>query len=58
MLCKICNNHMYIIKGKHRVENDNTPDVPTKLFYDHTYQCTNDKCKHTEIVSNEIELGE
>lgn len=58
MLCKICNNQMYISKGTHRTEQDTTPDLPTKLFYDQTLECTNKKCKKTEIISNEINLGE
>jgi hypothetical protein len=59
MECKICHKgQMYIVKGIHRTEGDNSPETPTRLFYDQTAQCTNEKCKHTEIISNEIQLGE
>ncbi len=57
MQCKICGSIMYIKNGRHRTEQDTTPDLPTKLFYDQTLQCTDPKCKHTEIISNEIKLG-
>jgi hypothetical protein len=49
---------MYIKNGRHRTEGDNSPDTQTKLFYDQTLQCTDKKCNHTEIISNEIKLGE
>lgn len=48
---------MYIKNGYHRTEVDNSPNTLTKLFYDQTLECTNKKCKHVEIISNEIKLG-
>lgn len=57
MLCKICNAIMYIKHGRYRAEGDSSGTEVTKLFYDQTLECTDKKCKHTEIISNEIQLG-
>ena len=61
MKCPLCQVEMRISRSKHVLENDDTPDVQTRLFVEQTLTCLNKQCTNfeTEVdkVRNEIPLG-
>lgn len=49
------------ISNRMVVENDDTPDIETKLYTEHDMTCRNKSCsnfgKVVETIRNEIKLG-
>ena len=60
MKCPLCNVEMRILRSRMVVENDDTPDVPTKLFAEQEHGCLNKGCANyettVETIRNEIPL--
>ena len=60
MKCPLCNVELRIKVSRMLLENDDTPDVPTKLFAEHQMTCLNKNCTNYETVvdtiRNEIQL--
>ena len=60
MKCPLCNVELRIKVSRMLLENDDTPDVPTKLFAEHQMTCLNKNCANYETVvdtiRNEIQL--
>ena len=60
MKCPLCNVEMRILRSRMVVENDDTPDVPTKLFVEQEFSCLNKGCANyestVETMKNEIPL--
>ena len=60
MKCPLCNVEMRIKTSRMLLENDDTPNVPTKLFTEHQLTCLNKNCANYETVvdtiRNEIQL--
>ncbi len=61
MECPICKVEMAIIKSRNVVENDNTPDLPTKLFVEMDLSCRNRNCENfgkvVETIKEEEPIG-
>ena len=61
MKCPLCQVEMRIIRSRNVVENDNTPDKPTKLYVEQDFSCLNKSCKNyekvVETVRNEQPIG-
>lgn len=61
MKCPLCNIEMGSISNRMVVENDDTPDIETKLYTEHDMACRNKSCsnfgKVVETIRNEIKLG-
>jgi hypothetical protein len=61
MKCPKCQVEMRITRSRSIVENDDTPDTPTKLFVVQELTCLNKGCENYEKVvetsKNEIPLG-
>jgi len=61
MKCPLCNLEMRITKSKNVVENDDTPNEPTKLFIIQELTCVNKNCpnynKVVDSVKDELPLG-
>ena len=61
MKCPLCDVEMRITKLRNVVENDDTPNVPTKLFVEQDLSCFNKDCanytKVVETVRSELPLG-
>ena len=61
MKCPLCQVEMRISRSRNVVENDDTPDVETKLYVDQELKCLNRNCanydKVVQTVRNEIPIG-
>ena len=61
MKCPLCQLEMRITRSRNVVENDDTPDTPTRLFYEQEMSCLNKNCsnynKVVETVKNEQPIG-
>ena len=61
MKCPLCNVEMRIIRSHMVLENDDTPDIPTKLYAEQELSCNNTNCANyqsvVETVRNEIQLS-
>lgn len=61
MKCPVCQVELRIIRSRNVVENDTTPDKPTKLFMEHDLTCLNKDCTNyeqiVETVKNELPIG-
>jgi hypothetical protein len=61
MKCPLCQVEMRITHSRNVIENDNTPDKPTKLFVEYDLECLNRSCpnyeKVVETVKNEQPIG-
>ena len=60
MKCPLCNVEMRIKTTRMVLENDDTPDTPTRLFSEHYMTCLNRNCANYETtvdtIRNEIQL--
>lgn len=61
MKCPKCQVELRITNSRNVVENDDTPDVPTRLFVVQELKCLNKNCDNyntiVETVRNEQEIG-
>ena len=61
MKCPKCQVELRIIHSRNVLENDNTPDTPTKLFMEQDLTCLNKGCEDFEkvvkTVRNELPIG-
>ena len=61
MKCPLCQLELRIVKSRNVLENDDTPDEPTKLFVEQDLSCLNKQCQNyntiVQTVRNEIEIG-
>lgn len=61
MKCPICQVEMRICRSRNVVENDDTPDAPTKLFVEQDLMCRNKECQNfdkvVDTVRNELPIG-
>ena len=61
MKCPLCQLEMRITASRNVVENDNTPDTPTKLFVEMDMTCFNKACENydtvVDTVRTELPLG-
>ena len=61
MKCPLCRVEMRISRSRNVVENDDTPDTPTKLYIEQDLTCLNKNCSNyeqvVETVRNELPIG-
>lgn len=61
MKCPLCQVEMRITRSRNILENDDNPDVPTKLFVVQEVSCMNKDCanyeKVVDSVKNELPIG-
>lgn len=61
MKCPLCQVELRITKSRNVVENDDTPNEPTRLFVEQDLSCLNKSCAYyntvVETVRNELEIG-
>lgn len=61
MKCPLCNLEMRITRSRYVTENDDTPDVPTRLYQEMDMMCKNEKCTNyntvVETVKEELALN-
>ena len=61
MKCRLCQLELRITKSRNVVENDDTPDEPTKLYVEQELSCLNKNCQNynqvVETVRSELEIG-
>jgi hypothetical protein len=61
MKCPLCQVELRITNSRNVVENDDTPDKPTKLYVEQDLSCLNKKCVNyntvVETVRNELEVA-
>lgn len=61
MVCSNCGCELGAIKFRTVVENDTTPDLPTKVYTEHDMACKNKHCSEYNVVQNtirnEVNLG-
>lgn len=61
MKCPLCQVELRITKSRNIVENDDTPNEPTRLFVEQDLSCLNKNCnnykKVIQTVRSEIEIG-
>lgn len=61
MKCPLCQVELRITASRNIVENDDTPNEPTKLFVEQDLSCLNKNCnnykKVLQTVRNELEIG-
>lgn len=61
MKCPLCQVEMRIIRSRNILENDDNPDIPTKLFVVQEVSCMNKDCANYErvvdSVKNELPIG-
>jgi len=61
MKCPLCQVEMRITRSRNVVENDDTPDTPTKLFTEQEMSCLNKNCANYEkvvhTVKNPLPIG-
>ena len=62
MKCPLCKLEMRITASRYVIENDDTPDVPTKLYREIDLSCVNQKCanvgKVVETLKDELDLSQ
>lgn len=55
--CPKCQCELKVINGRNVVRNDDTPDVPTKLYRVMTMKCVNSNCpERGKEIEEQIEL--
>lgn len=61
MKCPLCQVELRISRSRNVLENDDTPEEPTKLFVEHELTCLNKNCSNYEqtvqTVKNELPIG-
>lgn len=61
MKCPLCQVEMRISRSRNVVENDDTPNTPTRLFIEQELKCFNKNCKNydkvVETSKNELPIG-
>ena len=61
MKCPLCQVELRITKSRNVVENDDTPNEPTRLFVEQDLSCLNKNCnnykKVLQTVRSELEIG-
>ena len=61
MKCPLCQVEMRISKSRYILEDDDTPDRPTKLYVVQNLSCVNKACenydKDVETIKTEIPIG-
>jgi len=61
MKCPLCQVEMRITRSRNILENDDNPDIPTKLFVVQEVSCMNKDCanyeKVVDSVKNELPIG-
>ena len=61
MKCPLCQVELRITNSRNVVENDDTPNEPTKLFVEQDLSCLNKNCNNyktvVQTVRNELEIG-
>lgn len=61
MKCPLCQVEMRITRSRNILENDDNPDIPTKLFVVQEVSCMNKDCANYEkvidSVKNELPIG-
>lgn len=61
MKCPVCQVELRITRSVNKLENDDTPDKPTKLFVVQELSCVNKNCERyntvVETTKNEIPVG-
>lgn len=61
MKCPLCQVELRISRSRNVVENDDTPDVPTKLYIEQDMTCLNKQCRNyekvVETVKSELPIG-
>ena len=61
MKCPKCQVELRITRSRNVLENDDTPDTPTKLFMEQDLTCLNKSCEDFETVvktvRNELPIG-
>ena len=58
MKCPKCQVELRIIKSRNVLENDNTPDLPTKLYIEQDLSCLNKNCENYEQIVETIKTEE
>ena len=58
MTCPLCKLDLRITKSWNKVVNDDTPDIPTKLYVVQELSCRNENCPNCDKVldTKETEL--
>lgn len=56
--CPKCQLALRIIKSRNVIENDDTPDIPTKLFIEQDLACMNRNCENYSKVIETIKTEE
>ena len=54
MKCPLCQVEMKISRSRNVLENDNTPDTPTKLYVEQDFTCPNKNCENYEKVAKTV----
>jgi len=54
MKCPQCQVELRITRSVNRLENDDTPDKPTKLFVVQELSCLNKSCPNYNTVVEEV----
>jgi len=61
MKCPLCQVEMRIARSFNEVENDDTPNVETKLYVVQNLSCVNKACENydrdVETIKTEIPIG-
>lgn len=61
MKCPLCQVEMRITRSRNILENDDNPDIPTRLFVVQEVSCMNKDCanyeKVVDSVKNELPIG-
>jgi len=61
MKCPLCLVEMRIARSYNIVENDDTPDLPTKLYVVQDLSCVNKACenydKTVDTIKTELPIG-
>lgn len=61
MKCPLCQVEMRIARSFNTVENDDTPDLPTKLYVVQDMTCVKKDCEYYEktvdTIKTEIPIG-
>ena len=61
MQCPLCKTELRILKSRHVLENDDTPEQNTKLFIEMDMGCMNKECSNyktvLETARNELPIG-
>jgi hypothetical protein len=61
MKCPLCKVEMRITKSRNVLVDDDTPDLPTKLYIEQDLSCLNKNCSNykqvVETIRNEEPIG-